>query len=373
MKRYGIHGKLRIRLKRFDGPVKGDWAMANKESVKPTKRHFEYHNHLLDDATKEMNEWTGENKVVEIHLFSMFSAVFKHHDLDDAESLFIVGTKETTPSLEAVSTAPVKPWLFSRVFALLGASFVLLALLFLGFRSNNAVPGMIFIGSLTVPFSLMIMFFEINVFRNISVYQLMAVFLVGGILSLVATMILYSLIPSGNGVSWESALIVGFIEETAKMLVIAFFINRFRLNYIFNGLLLGAAIGAGFAVFETAGYTGQYGLVTLLMRSWQAIGTHTIWSAIMGAAIMLAKERHQPVTGSNIVAPKFLRFYLLAILLHAGWDWNAPFDVLDILYLQQWTLIAIGWVAIFVLINAGLREVRTLQGQRILKNSQLGG
>lgn len=347
--------------------------MANKESVKPTKRHFEYHNHLLDDATKEMNEWTGENKVVEIHLFSMFSEVFKHHDSDDAESLFIVGTKETTPSLEAVSTTPVKPWLFSRVFALLGASFVLLALLFLGFRSNNAVPGMIFIGSLTVPFSLMIMFFEINVFRNISVYQLMAVFLVGGILSLVATMILYSLIPSGNGVSWESALIVGFIEETAKMLVIAFFINRFRLNYIFNGLLLGAAIGAGFAVFETAGYTGQYGLVTLLMRSWQAIGTHTIWSAIMGAVIMLAKERHQPVTGSNIVAPKFLRFYLLAILLHAGWDWNAPFDVLDILYLQQWALIAIGWLAIFVLINAGLREVRTLQGQRILKNSQLGG
>lgn len=346
--------------------------MGDKESAKPVKRHFQYHNHLLDDATKEMNEWTGENKVVEIHLFSMFSAVFKHHDLDDAESLFIVGTKETTPSLEAVSTAPVKPWLFSRVFAMLGASFVLLALLFLGFRSNNAVPGMIFIGSLAVPFSLMIMFFEINVFRNISVYQLMAVFLVGGILSLVATMILYSLIPSGNGVSWESALVVGFIEETAKMLVIAFFVNRFRLNYIFNGLLIGAAIGAGFAVFETAGYTGQYGLVTLLMRSWQAIGTHTIWSAVMGAAIILAKESHQPVTGGNMVAPKFLRFYLLAILLHAGWDWNAPFAVLDILYLQQWTLIAIGWLAIFVLINAGLREVRTLQGQRILKNSQLG-
>lgn len=346
--------------------------MTNKDSVKPIKRRFHYHNHLLDDATKEMNEWTGENKVVEIHLFSMFSAVFKPHSRDDAESLFIVGTRETTPSLEAVSVTPVKPWLFSRVFALLGSSFVLLALLFLVFRSNNAVPGMIFIGSLTVPFSLLIMFFEINVFQNISVYQLLTVFLVGGILSLVATMILYSLIPSGNGVSWESAITVGFIEETAKMLIIASFINRFHLNYIFNGLLIGAAIGAGFAVFETAGYTGQYGIVTLLMRSWQAIGTHTIWSAIMGAAIILAKERHQPVTGSNMVAPKFLRFYLLAIFLHSAWDWNAPFAVLDILYLQQWVLIAIGWLAIFVLINAGLREARTLQGQRILKHAQLG-
>ncbi|MCW3778213.1 PrsW family intramembrane metalloprotease [Levilactobacillus namurensis] len=346
--------------------------MANKESVKPFKRHFEYHNHLLDDATKEMNEWTGENKVVEIHLFQMFSEVFKTHDHDAAEALFIVGTRETTPSLEAVSVTPVKPWLFSRVFALLGVSFFLLAMLFLVFRSNNAVPGMIFIGSLTVPFSLMMMFFEMNVFQNISVYQLLTVFLVGGILSLVATMILYSLIPSGNGVSLGSAVIIGFIEETAKMLVIASFINRFHLNYIFNGLLVGAAIGAGFAVFETAGYTGQYGLVTLLMRSWQAIGTHTIWSAIMGAAIILAKDRHQPVTGSNMVAPKFLRFYILAIGLHAAWDWNAPFAVLNILYLQQWLLIAVGWLAIFVLINAGLREARTLQGQRILKKTQLG-
>ncbi|MCT3575117.1 PrsW family intramembrane metalloprotease [Levilactobacillus brevis] len=347
--------------------------MTDKEAIKPLKKRFHYHNHLLDDATKEMNEWTGENKVVEIHLFQMFSSVFKHHDHDEAEALFIVGTRETTPSLEAVSAAPVKPWLFSRVFALLGTSFFLLAMLFLVFRSNNAVPGMIFIGSLTVPFSLLVMFFEMNVFQNISVYQLMTVFLVGGILSLVATMILYSLIPSGNGVSWESALIVGFIEETAKMLVIAYFINQFHLNYIFNGLLVGAAIGAGFAVFETAGYTGQYGLVTLLMRSWQAIGTHTIWSAIMGAAIILAKDRHQPVTGSNMVAPKFLRFYLLAVALHAIWDWNAPFALLDILYLQQWVLIAIGWMAIFVLVNAGLREARTLQGQRILKSTQLGG
>ncbi|QMU08140.1 PrsW family intramembrane metalloprotease [Levilactobacillus suantsaii] len=348
--------------------------MANKEeTVKPLKQHFHYGHHLLDDATKEINEWTGENKVVEIHLFSMFSEVFKAHNHDDAEALFIVGTRHTTPSLEAVSVAPVKPWLFSRIFALLAGSFVLLALLFLGFRSNNAVPGMIFIGSLTVPFSLLILFFEINVFRNLSVYQLLTVFLVGGILSLIATMILYSLIPSGNGTSLGSAVIVGFIEETAKMLVMTYFINQFHLNYIFNGLLVGAAIGAGFAVFETAGYTGQYGLVTLLMRSWQAIGTHTIWSAIMGAAIILAKDRHQPVTGSNMVAPKFLRFYLLAIGLHAAWDWNAPFAFLDILYLQQWVLIALGWLAIFVLINAGLREARTLQGQRILRTTQLGG
>ncbi|MCH5462330.1 PrsW family intramembrane metalloprotease [Lactobacillus sp. LC28-10] len=327
------------------------------------KKHRE---NLLDDATKELNEWTGDDTAVEIHLFRMFSEVFKRHNKDEADALFIVGTKRTTPSLDEVSSAPVKPWVFSRVLALLGLSFALLTLLFLVFHSDKAVPGMVFIGSLAVPFSLAIMFFEINVYKNISVFQATEVFLIGGIASLVATMVLYQIIPSGNGTDLGSALAIGFIEETAKLLIIGYFINSFRVNYIFNGMLIGACVGAGFAVFETSGYTGEFGLVTLFVRSWQAIGTHTIWSAIIGAAIILAKVRHKPVKGKTMVRPKFLRFYLLAVLLHACWDWQAPAPFLAAFDIQKWLIIIAGWIAVFVLIDAGLREVRTLQGQRII-------
>ncbi len=216
-----------------------------------------------------------------------------------------------------------------------------------------------------VPFSLLIMFFEINVFKNLSVFQTTLVFLIGGIASLVMTMVLYTIIPTGDGVGLQSALAIGFVEETAKMLIIFYFINRFKLNYIFNGLLIGAAVGAGFAVFETAGYTGEYGLITVFIRSWQALGTHTIWSAIIGAAIVIAKERHVPIKSVNLRDMKFLRFYVLAVLLHAAWDWNFPGNWLEMFDLQQILLIVVGWIAIFVLINAGLREVRTLQGQHI--------
>lgn len=332
----------------------------------PKAQPKKHRDNLLDDATKELNEWTGDDTAVEIHLFRMFSEVFKRHDKDEADALFIVGTKTTTPSLSAVSSAPVKPWLFSRVLVLLGLSFGLLTLLFLVFHSDKAVPGMVFIGSLAVPFSLAIMFFEINVYQNISVFQATQVFLIGGIASLIATMILYQIIPSGNGVDLWSAIAIGFIEETAKLLIIGYFINSFRLNYIFNGLLIGACVGAGFAVFETSGYTGEFGLVTLFVRSWQAIGTHTIWSAIIGAAIVLAKEGRQPVQGKTMVRPKFLRFYVLAVLLHAAWDWEIPIPVVSDFDLQKWLIIIVGWVVIFVLIDAGLREVRTLQGQHII-------
>lgn len=152
------------------------------------------------------------------------------------------------------------------------------------------------------------MFFEINVYKNISVFQATEVFLIGGIASLVATMVLYEIIPSGNGTDFMSALAIGFIEETAKMLIIGYFINSFRLNYIFNGLLVGACVGAGFAVFETSGYTSQFGLITLFVRSWQSIGTHTIWSAIVGAAIILAKERRKPVKAPQSFEPNFYGF-----------------------------------------------------------------
>ncbi|WP_252893659.1 PrsW family glutamic-type intramembrane protease [Lentilactobacillus senioris] len=73
------------------------------------------------------------------------------------------------------------------------------------------------------------------------------------------------------------------VEELAKTVVIILFINAYKLNYIFNGVLIGgAAVGAGFSVFESSGYVSEYGLVTIYTRSFQAIGTHTIWAAIIG-------------------------------------------------------------------------------------------
>ncbi|MHA8138541.1 PrsW family intramembrane metalloprotease [Lactobacillaceae bacterium Scapto_B20] len=314
---------------------------------------------IKDEASKG-------NQFVEIHVFRIFQRVFEKHSRDEADRILIAGTKTTTPSLLKVSSAPVEPWLFSRFFSLLGISFALLTLLYLVFDSDKAVPGMLVVGSLVVPFSILIMFYEMNVYRNISLMQVFTTFLVGGVASLVATMMLYDIVPSGNGVSFASAVLVGLIEETAKTIIIVIFINRFKLNYILNGMLIGAAIGAGFAVFETSGYTNQYGLVTIFVRSWQALGTHTIWSAIVGAAVILGKQRyHQFVVRNAFTNLHFIGYYLIAVALHSMWDWNIPVEWIDYFYFQKMILILIGWIVVFILIDAGLREVRTLQGQRI--------
>lgn len=324
------------------------------------------YDNLDDNIAKHLGE-TDANSPVEIHLSRMFSDVFKRHSKDEADRLFIVGTLKTTPSLRKVSSRPVKPWFFSRVFAVLAASFVMLILLLFLFKSNKAIPGLIFIGSLAVPFSLMMMFFEINVYQNISVLELFTTFLVGGILSLLVTMTFYMLLPIRTEVSIESALIVGITEELAKCIVIIIFINMYKLNYIFNGVLIGAAIGAGFSVFESSGYVSEYGLATIFTRSFQAIGTHTIWAAIIGGAIILGKQRkHQFTMTDFFTKPRFLIFFIIAICLHTFWDWDIPNTGIDISLLQELIDVIIGWFLIFVMIDAGLREVKTLQGQQIV-------
>ncbi|WP_283679447.1 PrsW family glutamic-type intramembrane protease [Lentilactobacillus sp. Marseille-Q4993] len=320
----------------------------------------------LDDNIARHLEESGD-RTVEIHLSKMFSEVFQKHTKDEADRLFIVGTRKTTPSLAKVSSSPVKPWFFSRVFLLLAVSFTMLMMLLVMFKSDKVIPGIIFIGSLAVPFSLLMMFFEINVYQNISALQTITTFLVGGILSLIVTMTLYLALPIKTTVSIENALLVGFVEEVAKCIVVILFINRYKLNYIFNGVLIGAAVGAGFSVFESSGYVSEYGLFTIFTRSFQAFGTHTIWAAIVGGAVILGKTRKQPFRVKDFFTkPRFFIFLLLVIFLHTFWDWDIPHTGIGVSIAQEVFDVVVGWFTITILIDAGLREVKTLQGQRII-------
>ena len=315
---------------------------------------------ILDNATKEMNSWTGEDKSVEINFKSIFNQVFKKHTQDETDRIFIAGTKETTPTLNEVADKEVRPWLFSRVFLYLSSLLLILLAVLMIFQNSNAYPGLLFMGALSVPFSLLIFFFEINVFKNISIYQVMKIFFIGGAFSLLMTVFIYSLTGSGN-FSLLGSLLIGLVEETGKLVIISYFVYKANVSHIFNGMLIGAAIGAGFAVFENAGYAQNYGIAVLLVRSFGSLGSHTIWSAIIGAALVMVKKNHK-LTKAHFTDRHFINFYLLSVLLHALWDLKTPFTDVKLVL-----LIISGWVAIFVLIHAGLREVKELKKLK-LKN-----
>lgn len=222
--------------------------------------------------------------------------------------------------------------------------------------------------AIAVPVSALILFFEVNVYRNISFYQVIQIFLMGGALSLIATIILDSLLGNNGELNLWGALTTGIAEELAKVLVAAYFISRLNVKHIFNGMLIGAAVGSGFAAFENVMYivddsTGQLASVSdALLRALFSISDHTEWCAIAAAALVMVKGSRR-LSFDDFMQPAFLRFLISVILIHALWDWDAISSLLTMAVLA-----VITWIFVFVLIHAGLREVKEMQLQ--LKQQQ---
>lgn len=308
-----------------------------------------------------INDMTGQEGKTDIRLRELVSEVFRRHTVEEREELFISGTKKTTPAPEDMTADWPHPWLFARIFLMFLVVFAGLLVMILQFSNTNAIPGAMFIGALIVPFSLVIFFWETNIPRNISIFDVVSIFFIGGVMSLIFTLILYGYIYVGE-LNYTGAILVGIVEEVGKIVVAGHYVKKRNTSYILNGLLLGACVGAGFAVFETAGYAFSallYGGIpsmidVLILRGALAIGGHTLWAAISTAGLVIAKGE-RPFDRKMYLDPKFLKFLLLVIALHAVWD--MPITLGQSVYLVQWVLCAVAVVIVLVLLSSGLRQV----------------
>lgn len=287
----------------------------------------------------------------------MFFAVFKSHSRSEAENVLVSGTTRTTPDIGEI-TLP-SPWLFSRILFLSLLAYMGFYIGLFRFGNLNFLPGLIIIGAFITPIALLIFFWEVNSIQNISMYSLMIYFLMGGLTALLYTVILYDLIDG-----YKSALMIGFVEETAKILALLVFAARRRYRYLLNGMLIGAAIGTGFSVFETSGYilmtALKYGLHPMLQTIfWRAIlapGGHIAWASLTGAVFILVKG-DRPFRVRMLLNLKFLGTYALVIALHALWDADIPQPVVLDVPLLPVGLIIISWVFILILLKKGVKQV----------------
>ena len=194
--------------------------------------------------------------------------------------------------------------------------------------------------------------------RNISIFELVKLFFVGGVASLVFTLTIFSFISPAE-LDVIGAILVGIIEEVGKLIAVAIFIRRAKCRYILNGILIGAAIGTGFAVFESAGYALVYsadinGIIeSIFLRGFLSAGGHVVWPAVSGAAIVFAKGEGE-LTMQAFGKKEFWRLFPVPIVLHALWD--MPFSTIPVLVL----LIVIAWVFILALIRSGMSEINRL-------------
>ena len=348
----------------------------------------------------KLYEATGGSGHAELRFKDFFSEVFKGHEKGASEELFICGTKTTTPDIKNVSAEWPKPWVWSRVLFVLLATLVLLYSLLYVHYNQLAIPGIMFVGALAVPFATLIFFFETNAPRNISLVKTITIFFVGGAASLIALYLLPAdLLKASGTIEFGPSMLTGLLEEIAKLAIIVVTLSLMKQSnsgkptriYILNGLLVGAAVGAGFAVFETAGYifanTMKNGYIsegifyfnlaamnnTLVMRSLLAVGGHVAWAAAIGAALVLGDQDNEvsaaqvsnPFAFSVVLMtkPAFLIIFALCVGFHGVWD--AAIPVLDegiLLSMRaKYILLIIAiWIVVAVMLKRGLDQVNQL-------------
>ena len=351
-------------------------------------------------AVDKINEMAGGSDHVDLKFGQFFDSVFKKHTRAESDELFACGGPTTTPALQNISKVWPHPWLYSRVLAVLLLTYAGLYILSSYFGNPNGFPGVMFIGALAVPFATVVFFFETNAPRNISFASVLEMFLVGGVFSILCIYPLSAIFPGSGTGDIIPALLTGIVEELAKAILVAFFMCRTKgRNYILSGLLIGAAVGAGFAVFETAGYIftsfvetffnttvnnlsaltwdnwtalyayGFQGMVgTVWARAVLAIGGHVAWAAVEGGALALCDEG----AGFKIQhasSKKFLPFLGTCIVLHGIWDTAVP--VLDEVAIAGFSvkyilLIVVIWVVLYVLLHRGIAQINELSAQPVV-------
>ena len=299
-------------------------------------------------------------------LRKLFREVFRRHSDEEMEDYFSGGYPATTPPPSAVDGSWPAPWVFSRLFLFSVLVYVGFDFGVYHFRNPLLIPGLIVVGSFAVPLSTLVFFLEANVWRDVSLYQIIRLVFLGGVLSLLMSLFLFATPASGLLEASVGASCAGVVEEVGKLVSLVCMVPGRRFGRKLNGLLLGAAVGAGFAAFESAGYAfmllhGPGGILScranLILRGLLAPFGHVAWTAIAGAALWRVKG-DSPPRPWMFANGRFLRLFAVPVLLHMLWNASLPVP-----FLVKYPLLgAVAWIVVFALVQEGLDEARAARG-----------
>ncbi len=194
----------------------------------------------------------------------------------------------------------------------------------------NLYPTVILIGNFLVPIVFVAFLYDHQHLSTLTPETVATSFCVGGVLGVLGASVLESLVlplaaNPNQGLSLGGGLIVGLLEEGSKLLVVMFLARRMRHTAEMDGLLLGGAVGMGFAALESTGYAftifllshGNVGasIVETIIRGLLAPFGHGVWTGIL-CAVLFRESRpyHFRITGWVLLT------YLFVSVLHGFWD-----------------------------------------------------
>jgi protease PrsW len=314
----------------------------------------------MQALVNRITDTVGLERLEGFSIRALFSEALKRRDPEEMERYLGVGTPETTPPLTAQMGQWPRPWLFLRTLIFALAVYAVLLFTWLEYRNVNVVPALIIVGSFAVPLATLILFFELNTPRNVSILRVVQLVVLGGAVSLLISLWLFRIT---NLHSWLGPPAAAFVEEVGKLaalLVLARFAHQERYAFTLNGLLFGAAVGTGFAAFESAGYALRFGLRStdlmteiITLRGVLSPFGHIAWTAIAACALWRVRAEGVPLAQA-IFHRKFLVLFAVPVVLH--FIWNSPIQLP--LFGKFIILGFLAYVVIFSLVQSGLREVQ---------------
>jgi protease PrsW len=191
-------------------------------------------------------------------------------------------------------------------------------------RNANLIPAIILIGSFLIPVTFVAYAFG-RADHVVTAQRIFAAFTCGGLLGVLGASVLESaFLRQPAGLAWVG---VGLIEEAVKLAALWLIARRLPRYTMRDGIVLGAAVGFGFAALESAGYAFNAlftpnGLSLLNLVETEGLRGiltplgHGLWTAILGGALFATAARHRRPR----LTVGLLGWYALVALLHGFWD-----------------------------------------------------
>ena len=188
----------------------------------------------------------------------------------------------------------------------------------------NLVPTVILLGSFLVPVTFVAYAFERRATETMTEHSIFVAFIYGGVLGVLGASLLEGAFLGRT--STTTYFWVGLIEEACKLAALWLVARGVPSRAPRDGIVLGAAVGFGFAAFESSGYAftalftmrglSLANLVeTEILRGILAPVGHGLWTAILGWALFRGARG-----GRFRVTRGLVGWYLVVSLLHGFWD-----------------------------------------------------
>jgi RsiW-degrading membrane proteinase PrsW (M82 family) len=250
-------------------------------------------------------------------------------------------------------------------------------------QNVNLVPTIILLGSFLVPVTFVAYAFG-RAGEVVTAQRILTAFVYGGALGVLGASLLEAEFLKSSSVG--TYLYVGLIEEAVKLAALWLLARRLPRYSMRDGIVLGAAVGFGFAALESAGYafnalftSNGLSLLNLVetevLRGILAPVGHGLWTAILGGTLFATAARRGRLRLSGAV----VGFFLLVAVLHGLWDAAQPIAVWLTLVLTgtqvQWQVLRLGQVPavtqgqvhLFTVLNWSLLLLDALVGLVVLR------